>query len=61
METNTNEQRKNCQRCGVEFGCCISNCWCNALPNIMPLVEGEDCLCYDCLQMEIEHKIAQNA
>ncbi|WP_295655371.1 hypothetical protein [uncultured Mucilaginibacter sp.] len=56
METNTDERKKNCPRCGAGFGCCTNNCWCSELPNIMPLVDNEDCLCYDCLKAEIEKK-----
>ena len=57
MGTGVNERKKSCPRCGTAFGCCSENCWCSELPNIMPLVDNEDCLCYDCLKKEIDNKV----
>jgi uncharacterized protein len=55
-----------CKQCGFIFGCGHNNvngqCWCNNLPNIMPLKEGvqnsEDCYCPRCLEEIISKKIA---
>jgi len=54
---------KNCSICGVSFTCgAISEnekCWCNALPNIMPLDFSKDCRCPECLDKIIKEKIAE--
>jgi hypothetical protein len=39
-----------CSRCGAAFSCVLSGtCWCAEETAPMP-VEGEDCLCRDCLR-----------
>lgn len=58
MDANIIERKKVCPRCLAVFSCCTENCWCEDLPQIMPLSEFEDCLCYDCLKIEIENKIS---
>jgi len=46
---------KTCQRCGVEFGCGGSCCWCDEVA-LDPAVRSElqqqftDCLCRACLE-----------
>ena len=46
---------KTCQRCGVEFGCGGSCCWCDEV-KLDAQVRGElrqqftDCLCRSCLE-----------
>jgi hypothetical protein len=59
MGTNAVERKKACPRCMAVFLCCTEDCWCSKLPRIMPLSEHEDCLCYECLKVEIEQKIAE--
>ena len=45
-----------CARCGTAFGCSLSgDCWCAEETAKLPVpargeVEGEDCLCRDCLR-----------
>lgn len=48
--------QKNCTECGVAFECQSESrgCWCEALPAVMPLAEGAQCLCPDCLKAKIE-------
>ena len=46
---------KTCQRCGVEFGCGGSCCWCDEVPLDAQVREElrqtfSDCLCRSCLQ-----------
>jgi ribosomal protein S14 len=45
-------RRLACARCGTEFGCDLSGqCWCAEESAKLPMpVEGEDCLCRDCLR-----------
>ncbi len=53
-------KKKNCSKCGTAFNCGNINeqpCWCNELPQIMPLSENEDCFCPDCLKIAIENKL----
>ncbi len=57
METNASERKKRCPRCQSVFSCRTENCWCDNLPQIMPLSGNEDCLCWDCLNIEIEIEI----
>lgn len=60
-----NEQEKNfktkvCRNCSAEFSCGhLGGCWCSELPNIMPLEEGKDCLCPDCLKEVIDAKVKE--
>jgi hypothetical protein len=53
---NSLERRKTCEQCGTEFSCFTSDCWCNDLPNIMPLDEKKGCLCKNCLESIIKEK-----
>ena len=50
-------RKKTCPRCQTLFPCLTENCWCSKLPQIMPLSTDEDCLCPDCLKIEIQNKI----
>ncbi len=46
---------KTCQRCGVEFGCGLSCCWCDEI-TLDPKTRSElrqqftDCVCRACLE-----------
>jgi ribosomal protein S18 acetylase RimI-like enzyme len=45
-----------CKECGTLFHCGSKDnapCWCNSLPNIIP-VEGTTCLCPNCLNKKIK-------
>jgi len=46
------QRRLACSRCGAEFACNPDGaCWCMDETVQMPMpVEGEDCLCPDCLR-----------
>ena len=48
--------QKNCTECGVAFECQNESrgCWCESLPAVLPLAEGAQCLCPDCLKAKIE-------
>lgn len=50
--TLTQPRRLACSRCGTEFGCDLSgHCWCAEETAKLPMpVEGEDCLCRECLR-----------
>ena len=56
---------KNCSKCGATFKCGTTeangSCWCNTLPNIVPMLANQDCLCSDCLIAKIEEMQAQKA
>ncbi|WGD53949.1 hypothetical protein QA641_08620 [Bradyrhizobium sp. CB1650] len=45
-------RRLACSRCGTEFGCDLSgSCWCAEEVARLPMpLEGEDCLCRECLR-----------
>ncbi|WP_225126804.1 MULTISPECIES: cysteine-rich CWC family protein [unclassified Bradyrhizobium] len=45
-------RRLTCSRCGSEFGCDLSGtCWCAEETAKLPMpLEGEDCLCRECLR-----------
>ena len=49
---------KTCSNCNASFKCGATEsdgkCWCNALPNIVPLAVNEDCLCPTCLKLKID-------
>ncbi|OAF05305.1 hypothetical protein AYJ54_21540 [Bradyrhizobium centrolobii] len=49
-------RRLACARCGTEFGCDLSGtCWCVEETARLPMpVEGEDCLCRECLRKAAE-------
>jgi len=53
------ERKKTCSNCKTEFSCYTENCWCKELPKIMPLQEGGDCFCEECLKKKIEEKQAR--
>jgi SAM-dependent methyltransferase len=55
--------RKNCIECGSDFNCGneTADCWCASLPAVLPLTEGAQCLCPDCLQQKIETVTAWDA
>jgi len=48
---------KICTNCGAAFKCgpteADHTCWCTALPNIVPMTEGAECLCQVCLKKKI--------
>jgi hypothetical protein len=48
---------KICPECKTKFGCSTdgSKCWCEDLPNVIPLTEGAECLCPDCLEKKIQN------
>jgi hypothetical protein len=52
----SSERRLACSRCGTEFSCNPEgDCWCKKETIRLPMpVEGEDCLCRECL-----HKMAE--
>jgi len=50
------ERRKICPECKAGFGCFTSECWCDELPNIVPLDPGRSCLCPACLEKVIDQK-----
>jgi hypothetical protein len=50
------ERRKICPECQTEFGCYTSQCWCDKLPNIVPLDPDRSCLCQACLEKVIDKK-----
>jgi hypothetical protein len=45
-------RRLACSRCGTEFTCSLGGpCWCAEETARLPMpVDGEDCLCRDCLR-----------
>jgi hypothetical protein len=47
-------RRLACWRCGTEFTCGLGgSCWCAEEAASLPLpVDGEDCLCRECLRRE---------
>jgi hypothetical protein len=51
-------QNKTCTNCGSVFGCGATEpdgtCWCSALPRVVPLTEGAECLCPVCLAEKIK-------
>ena len=50
---------KTCQNCNVDFTCYNSGCWCNNLPQIIPLDPNRNCYCVDCLKVEVQKKIKE--
>jgi hypothetical protein len=52
----TAPRRLVCSRCGTEFTCSLdASCWCAEETARLPMplddeIEGEDCLCRDCLR-----------
>ncbi|WP_246800340.1 cysteine-rich CWC family protein [Bradyrhizobium sp. ERR14] len=53
---STEPRRLACARCGTEFSCDLSGtCWCAEETAKLPMpVEGEDCLCRECLRKAAE-------
>jgi len=49
---------KKCSECGTVFHCFNipgeTDCWCAKLPNVIPLTEGAQCLCEECLGEKIQ-------
>lgn len=55
----------SCFNCGTELICGAENgdptCWCDNLPNIMPLnAEANSCYCQACLEKELQKKTGKN-
>ncbi|KAA9325390.1 cysteine-rich CWC family protein [Adhaeribacter soli] len=55
----------SCFQCGAELICGAVNgdatCWCDSLPNIMPLnQEAASCYCQTCLEKELQKKRSEN-
>jgi hypothetical protein len=55
-------RRVACSRCGTEFTCSLAaSCWCAEETARLPMrLDGEDCLCRDCLR-KAAGKISGNA
>ncbi|HXC06658.1 MAG TPA: hypothetical protein VNZ86_18000 [Bacteroidia bacterium] len=53
------ERIKSCAQCGTGFSCYTSECWCNDLPQIMPLDQLRGCLCPVCLEKTIDAKFKE--
>jgi hypothetical protein len=53
-------RRLACSRCGTEFTCNPAGaCWCAEETVKLPMpVEGEDCLCRDCLRQMAQSRQA---
>jgi hypothetical protein len=44
-------RRLSCSRCGTEFTCSLAGpCWCAEETRLPMPLDGEDCLCRDCLR-----------
>jgi hypothetical protein len=57
MNVSTDSSRRiACSRCGTEITCNPGgDCWCATETARLPMpVEGEDCLCRDCLRKAAE-------
>jgi iron complex transport system substrate-binding protein len=50
---------KKCRSCGKGFTCQSVDCWCSKMPAVMPMEEGKDCLCPECLSKAIDEKLAK--
>lgn len=52
----------SCTRCGTAFTCDLSGkCWCADETAKLPMpVDGEDCLCRDCLRQEAARRAIGN-
>ena len=51
------KKQKICHQCQNKFDCNPHNCWCAELPKIIPIKDGEDCLCPECLKKEIAKRV----
>ncbi len=40
---------KICPKCNTSFVCNTKKCWCQELPQIIPVNHNEECLCPQCL------------
>lgn len=61
MENENAKPTISCFNCGAELVCGAVNgdetCWCDSLPNIMPLNEqATSCYCRECLEKVLEEK-----
>jgi hypothetical protein len=56
-------RRLACSGCGVEFNCDPAGpCWCKEETARLPMpVDGEDCLCRDCLRKMAAEQISNTA
>lgn len=57
------EKSKQCERCGMVFGC-GSNCWCTELPVSRKALEEitnayDNCLCPECLKVLSGYPVEQ--
>ncbi|HTA81905.1 MAG TPA: ABC transporter substrate-binding protein [Bacteroidia bacterium] len=50
---------KKCEKCAKDFTCSSANCWCNNMPQIMPMNPEKGCLCPDCLKEAIDGKVKE--
>ncbi|MFC5270548.1 cysteine-rich CWC family protein [Adhaeribacter terreus] len=65
MPNPENKPTIPCYKCGTGLLCGAVNgdaiCWCDSLPNIMPLNEdATSCYCKSCLEKELQKKDAKN-
>lgn len=47
---------KKCSKCNASFECASANCWCNNMPQIMPMNPDAGCMCPECLKTAIDIK-----
>ena len=64
MPNPENKSTLSCFQCGAELLCGAVNgdatCWCDSLPNIMPLnEEATSCYCQKCLEKVMQEKSRQ--
>lgn len=53
---------KTCPACGDEFMCKAGGCWCDHFPTLPPSTDPvTDCLCPECLTLEIDKRQKKNA
>jgi prepilin-type N-terminal cleavage/methylation domain-containing protein/prepilin-type processing-associated H-X9-DG protein len=53
---------KTCPACGDEFACKAGGCWCDHFPPLPPSTDPmTDCLCPECLTLEIDKRRRKNA
>jgi hypothetical protein len=51
------EKIKVCPCCDAAFSCSRYNCWCSKFPPVMPMIEGSECYCPECLGKLINDKL----
>lgn len=65
MDSTASSRTKRCPQCGASFQCTEGvgpeNCWCEALPNVMPIGELRQCLCPSCLLAVISKRSVKKA